>query len=262
MTRTTVCLGLLGAFTLLADSHLVSIGDRRLYANCSGPPSTVTVILINGLGAGLEAWKPVQSEVEKFARVCSYDRAGEGQSDKVGHLQTPVEVANDLSLLLDQVKLSGPYILVGWSLGGIYARDFAQRHRDRIAGIVLVDSAHEEQYNHYAAISPAIAERSATQDGRFDRDEYLRASGQLKPGEHLGWHLDVPLIVLEHSRLSGPPRTEEDRLAVDWHQLQVDLAGRSKLGKLIEARSGHMIATERPEIVVQSIREVIADSRR
>ena len=63
MIRAQLFLALLGAFTLFADGRLVSIGDRRLYANCSGPPSNVTVVLLNGLGAGLEAWKPVQSEV-------------------------------------------------------------------------------------------------------------------------------------------------------------------------------------------------------
>ena len=136
---------------------------------------------------------------------------------------------------------------------------YAARHQDLIAGIVLVDSAHVQQYNHYAAISPAIAERYATQDSRFDRDAFLQAAGQLTSGEHLKWHLDVPLIVLEHKRLSGPPNTEQDRLAVDWHQLQVDLAGRSRFGKLIEAH-GHMMATEQPEIVVQSIRDVITQA--
>jgi pimeloyl-ACP methyl ester carboxylesterase len=240
------------------------VGDHRLFVHCSGVPSDVTVVLVNGLGAGLEIWKPVQSGVQTFARVCSYDRAGEGHSDRISHLQTPDEVVNDLSRLLQTERASPPYVLVGWSLGGIYVRAFAQRFPDLTAGIVLVDSAHEEQYNHYVAISPAIAERYATQDGRFDRIAFLNAAGQLDRGKHLQWRLDVPLIVLEHKRLSGPPRTEEDRLAADWHELQVDLAARSKLGKLIESRSGHMIATEQPELIVDSVRDVMkqAETRR
>lgn len=262
MNRAMLCLGLLGAFALygaddVSSGRLVRVGDHQLYVHCSGMPSKVTVVLLNGLGAGLEVWKTVQTDAESFARVCSYDRAGEGHSDKISHLQTPDEVVDDLSRLLEAEKASRPYVLVGWSLGGIYARDFAQRFPDLTAGIVLVDSAHEEQFDRYAGISPAIAERYATQDGRFDRNAFLKAAGQLGPGKHLEWHLDVPLIVLEHKRLTGPVRTEQDRLAVDWHELQMDLAGRSKFGKLIECRSGHMIATEEPEIVVESIRDVI-----
>jgi len=199
----------------------------------------------------------VQSDVERFAKVCSYDRAGEGRTDKITHLQTPDEVVDNLNMLLEAERAPRPYVLVGWSLGGVYVRDFAQRFPAFMVGIVLVDSAHEEQHNHYAAISPAIAERYATQDGRFDRNEFLKAAGQLEPGKRLEWRLDVPLIVLEHKRLSGPPRTEQDRLAVDWHELQVDLAARSKFGKLIESRTGHTMATEQPEIIVDSIRDVM-----
>jgi pimeloyl-ACP methyl ester carboxylesterase len=253
---------LLSAFALYgaddpSSGRLVTVGDHKLFVHCSGVPSKTTVVLLNGLGAGLEVWKPLQSEIEKFATVCSYDRAGEGRSDKVIRLQSPDEVVTDLTRLLETEKVPRPYILVGWSLGGIYTRAFAQRFPNWTAGIVLIDSSHEEQYNHYAVISPEIAERYATQDGRFDRDAFLRAAGQLQPGKHLEFRLDVPLIVLEHKRLAGPPHTEQDRLAIDWHDLQVDLATRSKFGKLIESRGGHMIVTEQPELVVDSIRDVI-----
>jgi hypothetical protein len=96
-----------------------------------------------------------------------------------------------------------------WSVGPSAASTSEvslERHPDATAGIVLVDSAHEEQYRHYAAVSPAIAQHYATQDCRFDRDAFLRAAGRLTSGEHLEWHLDVPRIVLGHKRLSGQPR--------------------------------------------------------
>ena len=239
------------------SGHLVDVADHRLFVDCTGRPSEMTVILENGLGAGLGAWKAVQSKVEEFSRVCSYDRAGEGHSDKPRQPQTPDSFVADLHRLLAVEKIPGPYVLVGASIGGIYVRRFALRDPDGTAGMVLVDSSHEEQYGHYAAISPAIAERFATQDGRFDRNDSLRASGQLEPGERLQWHLDIPLIVLEHKRLSGPPRTEMDRLAVAWHELQMDLASRSKYGRLVETNSGHFMAGEQPEIIVESIRNVI-----
>jgi pimeloyl-ACP methyl ester carboxylesterase len=242
--------------------RLVNVGDHSLFIRCSGPASKEeTVILLNGFGAGLDAWNAVQSGIEKFSRVCSYDRAGEGRSDKVSHLQPADAVIADLARLLAAEKITGRYVLVGASLGGIYVRQFARLYPDSIAGIVLADSSHEEQYNHYAATAPAIADRFATQDGRFDRGEFLKASGQLEPGQHLAWKLDVPLVVLEHKRLPGPPQNDMDRLAVDWHGLQVDLAGRSKYGKLIETGSGHMIPVEQPQIIVDSVRDVIGQAR-
>lgn len=240
-----------------SSGQLINVGDHRLFVHCTGGPSAMTVILENGLGAGLGVWKAVQSRVEEFSAVCSYDRAGEGRSDKPRQPQTPDTVATDLHRLLEVQRVPGPYVLVGASLGGIYVRRFATHFPDLTAAIVLVDSSHEEQYRHYAAISPSLAGRYATQDGRFDRNDFLRAAGQLPPGQHLNWHLDVPLIVLEHKRFTGPPRTQEDRLAIDWHRLQMDLASRSKYGKLIETQSGHLMAVEQPEIIVESIRNVI-----
>ncbi len=258
------CFGLTAALALVAwgeDGHLVDVGGHRLFVDCSGGQSEMTVVLENGLGAGLDIWKSVQSKVQEFSRVCSYDRAGEGHSEKPGKPQTPDTVVDDLHRLLEIEKIPGPYVLVGWSLGGIYARRFAARYPGSVAGMVLVDSSHEEQYSHYAAISPAIADRYATQDGRFDRNDFLRAAGQLEPGQRLEWHFDIPLVVLEHKRLVGEPQTEADRLAMDWHALQVDLAGRSKYGKLIETQRGHLMASEQPQIVVDSIREVMMQAR-
>jgi hypothetical protein len=54
---------------------------------------------------------------------------------------------------------------------------------------------------------------------------------------------------------------EEDRLAVDRHTLQVDLASRSKYGKVIETGSGHFMAAEVPENIVDPIRDVIGQVR-
>lgn len=270
MRRVILCIGLAAGLTSLgrvdeAGGHLVNAGGHNLFIRCTGGPSKITVILENGLGTGLDSWKPVQAKVEEFSRVCSYERAGEGHSDKPSQPQTPDKtpdtIVADLRSLLEAEKIPGPYVLVGASLGGIYVRRFALRHPGLTAGIVLVDSSHEEQYSHYAAISPSIAERYATQDGRFERRDFLRTAGQLEPGTHLQWRLDVPLIVLEHKRLIGAPRTEEDRLAADWHSLQVDLAGRSKHGRLIETNSGHFIAGEQPEVVVKAVRDVIGEAK-
>jgi hypothetical protein len=68
----------------------------------------MTVIFENGLGTPLESWKPVQSKIEEFSRVCSYDRAGEGHSDKPRQPQTPDTIAAELRSLLETGKIPGP----------------------------------------------------------------------------------------------------------------------------------------------------------
>lgn len=238
---------------------LVPIGGHNLFIDCTNHPSAITVILESGAGDTHNAWSDVQPKVAEFASVRSYDRAGLGQSDKPTQPETPDSIAATLHQLLAAQGKTGPYILVGASLGGIYVRRVTSQYPDSVLGMVLVDSSHEEQYSHYYAISPSIAERFATQDGRFEKTESLRRGGQLPIAEHLAWHYDIPLIVLEHKRFIPVPDQnprEEDSLAMEWHALQVDLAGRSKYGQLREVNSGHVIARERPDLVVQSIRDI------
>src|SRR3712207_3720512 len=62
---------------------LVDVGGRRLRIHCAGVSTAggPTVVLESGFGNSSSTWNRVQPEVAKFARVCSYDRAGLGGSD-------------------------------------------------------------------------------------------------------------------------------------------------------------------------------------
>jgi pimeloyl-ACP methyl ester carboxylesterase len=86
------------------------------------------------------------------ARVCLFDRAGYGWSDPGHSPRTTQQIAGELHTLLQNARLPGPYIVVGWSFGGFTARMFAHLYPQETAGIVLVESAHEEQFERYVPI--------------------------------------------------------------------------------------------------------------
>jgi pimeloyl-ACP methyl ester carboxylesterase len=77
--------------------------------------------------------------------VVAYDRAGYGFSDPDGGQLTAASVADDLHDALQRRGLTGPYLLVGHSLGGGYVRVFTARYPDEVAGLVLLDPVHEDQ---------------------------------------------------------------------------------------------------------------------
>ena len=54
-------------------------------------------------------------------------------------------MADELAALLDAAAVPGPYVVVGHSNGGMVAQLYAANHAEQIAGIVLVDSATEDQ---------------------------------------------------------------------------------------------------------------------
>lgn len=96
--------------------ELINIGPRKLHIHCTGSGSP-TVIVENGGAAFSFDWELVQPQVARFARICTYDRAGYAWSDAGPELDTFDQTANDLHLLLAKAGIWGPYVLVGHSLG-------------------------------------------------------------------------------------------------------------------------------------------------
>src|SRR5215210_2814868 len=127
------------------EEMLVDIGGRRLYITCTGEGSP-TVILEHGMATESGSWAQVQQAVARFTRVCAYDRAGRGKSDPAPKPRTSEDMVADLHTLLANAYLPGPYILVGNSLGGFNARLYAHKYPGEVAGLVLVDSMHPDQF--------------------------------------------------------------------------------------------------------------------
>jgi len=121
--------------------RLVRLPDgRAINLVCVGRGSP-TVVFESGFGAGASAWGQVQPLVAGETRACSYDRAGYGFSTAGPMPRTGEAIARDLDMALRRADERGPFVLVGHSAGGLYARLFAARRPADIAGLVLVDTS-------------------------------------------------------------------------------------------------------------------------
>jgi pimeloyl-ACP methyl ester carboxylesterase len=125
--------------------QLIDLNGWRLHLHATGKASTSqpTVILEAGAGGFSVDWSLVQPEVARFARVCSYDRAGLGWSELGPHPRTLRQVVWELHTLLKKAGLRPPFVLVGHSYGGILVRLYAFTYPEEVAGIVLLESGHE-----------------------------------------------------------------------------------------------------------------------
>ena len=126
---------------------LIDVGGHRLHLYCTGQGSPTVVMDAMG-GASSLAWGLVQPHVATFSRVCSYDRAGLGWSDPGPTPRTAQQFATELHALLIAAEVSGPYVLVGHSLGGFTVRMYASQHPHEVVGMVLVDAGHEDELSH------------------------------------------------------------------------------------------------------------------
>ena len=119
---------------------LYEVGGRKMHLYQTGNAgSGPAVVLEAGAGAFSVDWYLVQQEMAKFARVCSYDRAGHAWSELGPHPRTMRQTAYDLRRLLARAGVRGPYVVVGHSLGGALVRVFATEYPNDVAGMVLVD---------------------------------------------------------------------------------------------------------------------------
>jgi pimeloyl-ACP methyl ester carboxylesterase len=216
-------------------------------------------------------------------------------------------MAEELHTLLANSGISGPYLLVGHSLGGAVARQFASKYPDKVAGLVMVDAAHEQQVRHFPerlvrmldsmkgmigvmkwigrsgilALNPKMAPADDLNKLPKQSADKIRAviassrshiettiaetlsviTAETQPVSTLG---DLPLTVISHGQLDanavppglGPAVRDEYERA--WQQLQREIASLSTRSRQIVAeRSGHNVIFDEPEIIIESILEMI-----
>jgi pimeloyl-ACP methyl ester carboxylesterase len=125
--------------------QLVDVGDHRLHMHCTGTGSP-TVVLEAGLGetsTAMAGW--IAPAVAPTTRVCVYDRSGYGGSDPAPGPEDGRTVAANLHALLTAAGVA-PYVLAAHSSGGVYARIFAGRYPNQVAGLVMLDAQPAEVY--------------------------------------------------------------------------------------------------------------------
>lgn len=132
---------------------MIDIGGYKLHM-IDSKVGKATVVIDSGAGGKTLDWCLVQPEIAKFARVITYDRAGYAWSDVSPLLRTSENIVQELRTMLHNAKIPAPYILVGHSFGGLNVRLFAAQYPDEVAGVILIDSAHEDLFEKMPQLRP------------------------------------------------------------------------------------------------------------
>jgi len=277
--------------------RLVDVGGRRMHIDCTGQGSPA-IILESGLGDSFVSWRKVQPQIATIARVCSYDRAGLGYSESSPLPRTSDVIAKELHALLQVAGVSPPYILVGHSMGGFDVRLYASLYRSEVAGMVLVDASHPDQENRFppelrnlegswgreaefleytmpfgiprlvGLCDENVVQRAAECNFHHEREavaemKALPSSAALTAAT--GLLGDMPLAVLSHD-----PDKPSSELPADlakptneaWEKMQEELAHLSTRGtQAIAKSSAHYIQLDRPDVVIEAIRNVVNQVR-
>ncbi len=120
------------------ETYLVN--GHRMHMDCVGSGSPA-IVLDAGLGRDALIWGGVQPQLAKTTRVCSYDRAGFGWSDQVSGPRDADHIVAELHQLLAEANVTGPVVLMGHSIAGMYIRDYAAHYPHDVAGLIFVDGS-------------------------------------------------------------------------------------------------------------------------
>ena len=282
---------LIGVFALAADhtppGRMLEVeGRQKMHLRCSGQGSPA-VILDAGLGGSISDWALLQPLVARYTTVCSYDRAGNGWSEKSPRPRSSVHIADELHTLLHRSTVPSPYVLVGHSFGGFNMRVFAATHPNEAAGLVLIDASHEEQFERYEvqfgislapkgrsllylspprvpqaipAVERAVAMRraSTTTNMHTVRDELLALRKSARDVRRAGSLPNIPLVVISRGRHQWQDRSRSAQLEGLWMELQVSLTQlAADRQQIVADQAGHYVHLDQPKLVNGAIEHVV-----
>jgi pimeloyl-ACP methyl ester carboxylesterase len=257
------------------------VGGYSIHMLCKGQGKP-TVIIDAGLGDDSSDWFNVQNRSSAQTQVCVFDRPGYGWSDAGPQPRNSLRISNEIEKLVQKAGIDGPYVLVGHSFGGYNIRVFASQHPQKIAGMVLVDASHEDQYERFNIKLPRHYERqrnilvlpkatgSVSNKNSLLRERAINAARaeisslhqSAMQVQHYNNLPKVPLIVISRGMAEWQGNEESESREQIWHQLQQDLWRLSPISQQIFAkRSGHDIHLHQPDLVVSAINDMVSLSR-
>jgi proline iminopeptidase len=236
-----------------ADTSL-RLGDRVINARCVGYGSPAA-LLLHGARSSIRIWDRVFEAWSGPGRLCAFDRSGHGRSTPSPLDRDWTDLAAAIHTVRRALGITGAWVAVGHSLGGLYARALLHGEEPPVA-VVLVDPAHEAMRPRLRGLVPDSSwsawgdELSRNGDGinELSLGEWL--SGRQRP--------DVPVAVLSASRRRFPPGWDSAQAAMVARDLHRSLATGSRDTLIVATNSGHNVPIDEPTLVARAVERAMA----
>jgi len=278
----------------------VSVGDVRLFVDFDGAklvPEGVsmrerpTIVFVHG-GRRFDhtPFKSRHSALTDIAQLVYYDHRGNGRSENGPRARWNLDQwADDLRVLCDVLEIERPVVL-GASFGGFVALNYAIRHSDHPAKLILASTAAHIHLDRSAAMFERlggpevrlVAKRFFEEPTADNLDEYLRICGPYytqrpRPPEILARVTRRPEVSEHFFRgelLTFDMRQELNRVRCQVLLLAGELDPMTTIQDAEELAAalppeqlrfvrfpgaGHMLANEEPDAVLNLTREFVLE---
>jgi pimeloyl-ACP methyl ester carboxylesterase len=234
------------------------VGGHKLHLRCegTGSPGSPTIVYLHGLGGDGSDIKSINAQLASQVRVCTYDRLNVGRSDSDPGRHTGADSVRDLRALLGAAGVDGPYLLVGFSFGGLLAIMYAGTYPDQVIGLVSLDGSlpTDDQVDQLIPAGER-AQVMAEQEANQERVEFYRTVDQAKA--LVAKVPDVPVTYLAARPVELPPNWPVKRMQAVIRAKQVQFTKTVPKGRLVEVQSSHDIDLEKPELVIQEVQSIL-----
>lgn len=146
----------------------IQLSDCELFVEDRGSGSVV--LLVHGFPLDHSMWSEQIDRLAESHRVIAPDLRGFGRSSGALETISMAQFADDLADLLDALGVDEPVTLCGLSMGGYIAWQFWDRHRARLARLILCDTRAAPDTEEAAANRRATAQRVESEGSEFLAD--------------------------------------------------------------------------------------------
>jgi pimeloyl-ACP methyl ester carboxylesterase len=125
--------------------RVIDLPGGDLNVTDRGPRDAPTILLVHCYTCSTDYWQRLEPLLRRDHRVIAVDLLGHGGSEKPDSGYSMEHQADTIAEALDALDAK-PVLAVGQSLGGPVSTALAQRHPDKVRGLVIMDSASQTKY--------------------------------------------------------------------------------------------------------------------
>jgi len=236
------------------------------------------LVLLHGLFGSADNWGSIAKHFSQHYQVISVDLRNHGRSPH-SDTQTYPDMADDLLAVLDALGLSQVHLL-GHSLGGKVAMQFATQYPDRVNKLIVVDMAmraYPDRYtqlmDHMLAVDLSqMASRNEVDNALKDAIPNLRVrqfllTNLVKNEAHLQWRINLPALKTNYATLIAAVNVHFDQPSLFIRGERSDYVNARDITELqqhfpqaqfVTLPTDHWVHAEQPQLFIQALEAFLA----
>jgi esterase len=236
------------------------------------------LVLVHGLFGSADNWGSIARQFAQHFQVISIDLRNHGRSPH-SESQTYADMADDLLELCDDFGLEQIYLL-GHSLGGKVAMQFATRYPERVSKLIVVDMAmraYADEHTHFMDAMQALDLSQLQSRSEVDKAlsqtipnlmvRQFLLTNLVKGGEQLRWRINLPALKANYAKYIAPISVhfEKPSLFIRGERSHyvnesdvAEIQSQFPSAEIVSLPTDHWVHAEQPELFIKAVEHFLS----